>query len=163
MPSTLHEALIEMFRHRPSLAAELLADALGFDLPAYQQARVEPGGFTDLTPTEYRADAVVLLTVADVPVLAVVGRGTTRPRPGQALELARLPGHAARPAPLSDCAPGGLRRGLHRDLVRYPDRPRSPGLGALPYDDDSAYAPQDGTPDRIKVDGSGTGPSSTRH
>jgi hypothetical protein len=66
------EALIEMFRHRPSLAAELLADALGFDLPAYQQARVEPGGFTDLTPTEYRADAVVVLTVADVPVLAVV-------------------------------------------------------------------------------------------
>ncbi|MDT5024740.1 MAG: hypothetical protein QOE61_1166 [Micromonosporaceae bacterium] len=61
-----------MFRHRPSLAAELLADALGFDLPAYQQARVEPGGFTDLTPTEYRADAVVVLTVADVPVLAVV-------------------------------------------------------------------------------------------
>jgi hypothetical protein len=45
MPSTLHEAPIEMFRHRPSLAAELLADALGFDLPAYQQARVEPGGF----------------------------------------------------------------------------------------------------------------------
>ncbi|MDT5029502.1 MAG: hypothetical protein QOE61_5928 [Micromonosporaceae bacterium] len=72
MPSTLHEALIEMFRHRPSLAAELLADALGFDLPAYQQAWVEPGGFTDLTPTEYRADAVVLLTVADAPVLAVV-------------------------------------------------------------------------------------------
>jgi hypothetical protein len=31
-----------------------------------------PGEFTDLTPTEYRADAVVVLTAADAPVLAVV-------------------------------------------------------------------------------------------
>ncbi|MDQ3989606.1 MAG: hypothetical protein M3291_10495 [Actinomycetota bacterium] len=72
MPSSLHEALIEMFRQRPSLAAELLADALGMDLPAYEQVRVEPGGFTDLVPTEYRADAVVVLTAAETPVLAVV-------------------------------------------------------------------------------------------
>lgn len=50
MPSSLHEALTEMFRHRPSLAAELLADALGMNLPAYQQARLEPADLTDLTP-----------------------------------------------------------------------------------------------------------------
>jgi hypothetical protein len=72
MPSTLHEALIEMFRHRPSLAPELLTDALGVDLPDYQQARLEPGEFTALVPTEYRADAVVVLVTADRPVLAVV-------------------------------------------------------------------------------------------
>jgi hypothetical protein len=71
MPSSLHEALIEMFRHRPSLAAELLTDGLGIHLPSYEQARLEPGELNDLTPTEYRADAVVVLT-AEKPVLAVV-------------------------------------------------------------------------------------------
>lgn len=61
-----------MFRHRPSLAAELLSGALGLGLPPYEQARVDPGEFTDLTPTEYRADAVVVLIGDDAPVLAVV-------------------------------------------------------------------------------------------
>lgn len=72
MPSSLHETLIEMFRHRPSLAAELLVGALGMDLPAYQQARVDPGECTDLTPTEYRADAVVVLIASQGLVLAVL-------------------------------------------------------------------------------------------
>ncbi len=61
-----------MVRQRPSLVAELLADALGMDLPVYQVARVESGELTDLAPTEYRADAAVVLTCADMPVLAVV-------------------------------------------------------------------------------------------
>jgi len=72
MPSGLHEALVEMFRWRPSLAAELLAGVLGVDLPVFEHARVESGEFTDLTPTEYRADAVVVLTAAGTPVLAAV-------------------------------------------------------------------------------------------
>ncbi|MGH3614289.1 MAG: hypothetical protein ACRDRK_17210 [Pseudonocardia sp.] len=72
MPSGLHEALVEMFRYRPSLAAELLGDALGMDLPAYQQVRVESGELTDLAPTEYRADVVVVLSAAESAVLAVV-------------------------------------------------------------------------------------------
>jgi hypothetical protein len=72
MPSSLHEALLEMFRLRPSLAAELLTDTLGVDMPDYQQARLDSGDLNDITPTEYRADAVVVLTGADGPVLAVV-------------------------------------------------------------------------------------------
>jgi len=52
MPSTLHEALVDMFRHRPSLAAELLADALGMALPAYQHAQLQSGDLTDMVPTE---------------------------------------------------------------------------------------------------------------
>ncbi len=72
MPSSLHEALIEIFRQRPSLAAELLAGALGVELPVYELARLESGEFTDLAPTGYRADAVVVLTAAQIPVLAVV-------------------------------------------------------------------------------------------
>lgn len=72
MPSSLHEALIQMFRYRPTLAAELLTDALGINLPVYEQARLESGEFTDVTPTEYRADSVVVLATGDTPVLAVV-------------------------------------------------------------------------------------------
>jgi hypothetical protein len=72
MPSTLHEALIEIFRHPPSLAAELLSDALGIDLPAYQVAQLVSSEFNDLTPTEYRADAVVVLRSGETAVVAVV-------------------------------------------------------------------------------------------
>ncbi|MGQ0779348.1 MAG: hypothetical protein ACT4NY_33865, partial [Pseudonocardiales bacterium] len=73
MPSLLHETLVEMFRHRPSLAVELLAGVLGVDVPGYERVRVDPGECTDLTPTEYRADTVVvLLSAAGRPVLAVV-------------------------------------------------------------------------------------------
>lgn len=61
-----------MFRYRPSLAAELLADALGVKVPAHREVRVDAGECTDLSPTEYRADAVVVLTGGQGPVLAVV-------------------------------------------------------------------------------------------
>lgn len=72
MPSQLHEGLIELFRQSPALAAEILAGTLGVELPPWQQARLEPADLTDLTPTEYRADAVVVLAAAEVPALAVV-------------------------------------------------------------------------------------------
>ncbi|WP_326820107.1 hypothetical protein [Streptosporangium sp. NBC_01756] len=47
-------------------------DALGVTVPTYSEARLESEEFTDCTPTEYRADAVVMLTLADEPALAVV-------------------------------------------------------------------------------------------
>jgi hypothetical protein len=72
MPSHMHEALIELFRHRPSLVAELLTDPLGVDVPPWRDARLDSGELTDLTPTEYRADAVVTLSTSDKPRLAVV-------------------------------------------------------------------------------------------
>jgi hypothetical protein len=72
MPSSQHEALIEIFRHRPSLAAELLAGTFGIALPDHEQARLDSADLPDLAPTEYRADAVVVLTIGDRPVLAVV-------------------------------------------------------------------------------------------
>lgn len=72
MPSSMHEVLVEIFRQRPALAAELLTDALGVELPAFGQARLEPADCVDLAPTEYRADAVVVLSQAARPVRAVV-------------------------------------------------------------------------------------------
>jgi len=72
MLSYEHEVLVELFRDRPALAAELLTGPLGVSVPAFEQARVSAADLTDLAPTEYRADAVVTLMVGDTPVLGVV-------------------------------------------------------------------------------------------
>ncbi|MFL5344244.1 MAG: hypothetical protein ACJ8AT_05595 [Hyalangium sp.] len=71
MASMLHEGLLLLFRNRPTLAPELLQDALGLTLPAWSEARVESAELTEVVPTEYRADLVVLL-VEDKPVFAIV-------------------------------------------------------------------------------------------
>ncbi|GAA5068768.1 hypothetical protein [Nocardia callitridis] len=76
MPSVQHETMIDLFRQRPELAAELLAlvpDRLDSPLPEYTHARMDSGDFPDITPTEYRADAVVVLTSeASTPDTAVI-------------------------------------------------------------------------------------------
>jgi hypothetical protein len=72
MPSHLHEMLVEMFRERPALAAEVLGGLLGAEVPPYQQATLSSGDLADVMPTEYRADLVVTLTVEKSPVWAVV-------------------------------------------------------------------------------------------
>jgi hypothetical protein len=72
MPSHLHEMLVEMFRDRPVLAAELLAGPLGIKVPTFQEAHVSPSELNDVTPTEYRADLVVSFTDGETVVLAVV-------------------------------------------------------------------------------------------
>lgn len=71
MPSLTHEGLVSLFRNRPELAPELLRDALGIELPAYAEARVESADLTEVVPTEYRADLVVLL-VDGKPVFGIV-------------------------------------------------------------------------------------------
>src|SRR3954466_4498988 len=65
MPSTLHEVLIEMFRDRPALAAELLGGTLRVPIPSFHEARLSSAELTDVVPTEYRADAVVILAAPD--------------------------------------------------------------------------------------------------
>ena len=77
MPSFQHEVLAELFRSRPTFAAELLVDRWQLALPAHDQVRLASGQLTDLSPTEYRADAVVTFHAAeadaeDRAVLAVV-------------------------------------------------------------------------------------------
>jgi hypothetical protein len=74
MPSLLHEVLIEMFRDRPALVVDLLDGALGISVPEFHKANLSPGDLTDVVPTEYRADAVVTLNVADDPVVRGAGR-----------------------------------------------------------------------------------------
>jgi hypothetical protein len=71
MPSQLHEVLLLLFRNRPSLAPELLRDALHVDLPEYTEARIDSADLTNVQPAEYRADLVVLLWKGE-PVLGIV-------------------------------------------------------------------------------------------
>ncbi len=71
MPSLIHEAIVELFRQRPVLAAELLQESLLVPIPRFTSVRIESANFTDLTPPEYRADLVVLLA-NDQPVLGII-------------------------------------------------------------------------------------------
>jgi hypothetical protein len=71
MASMQHEGLLLLFRNRPTLAPELLSEVLGLSLPPYSEARVESAELTEVVPTEYRADLVVLL-LDGKPVFAIV-------------------------------------------------------------------------------------------
>jgi hypothetical protein len=72
MPSMTHETLVDLFRNRPSLAAEILAEVLGVSLPPYTQARLASTELNEVQPAEYRADAVVLLLEGGVPVRVII-------------------------------------------------------------------------------------------
>jgi hypothetical protein len=61
MPSLAHDALLMLFRNRPTLAPELLRDALHAPVPAFDHVRIGDASLGELVPTEYRADLVLLL------------------------------------------------------------------------------------------------------
>ena len=71
MPSQLHEALLQLFRNRPTLAPELIRDVLHLELPEYTDVRIDSADLTEVQPTEYRADLVVLL-LRGVPVFGII-------------------------------------------------------------------------------------------
>src|SRR5437764_2452258 len=72
MPSIDHEIFVDLFRNRPSLAAEMLVEALGVSLPPYTEARLASTDLTEIQPAEYRADVVVVLLDRDVPVRVII-------------------------------------------------------------------------------------------
>ncbi len=59
MPSQLHEALVDLFRSRPALAAELLRSVLHVALPAEASVEVVAASFAEVRPPEYAADLVL--------------------------------------------------------------------------------------------------------
>ncbi len=71
MPSLLHEGIVALVREKPELAADLLRELLHVSVPAFTEARLAEASLNDLVPTEYRADAVVLL-VDDKPVFGII-------------------------------------------------------------------------------------------
>ncbi|MFL6290987.1 MAG: hypothetical protein ACJ759_08850 [Thermoanaerobaculia bacterium] len=72
MPSMAHDILVDLFKNRPSLAAEILAEVLDVALPPYTEARLASNDLTEIQPAEYRADLVVSLLDGDVPVKVVI-------------------------------------------------------------------------------------------
>jgi hypothetical protein len=60
-----HEVLVDLFKNRPSLAAEILVEVLGGSLPTYTEARITSIDLSEIKPAEYRADLVVLLVDGD--------------------------------------------------------------------------------------------------
>jgi hypothetical protein len=72
MPSMAHETLVDLFKNRPSLGAELLSEALGVALPTYTEARLVSIDLTEIRPAEYRADIVVLLLDGAAPVSVLI-------------------------------------------------------------------------------------------
>lgn len=72
MPSMAHEILADLFKSRPSLAAEILAEVLGVSLPPYTEARLASTDLTEIQPAEYRADVVVVLLEGDIPVRVII-------------------------------------------------------------------------------------------
>jgi hypothetical protein len=72
MPSMTHEILVDLFKNRPSLAAEILAEVLSVSLPPYTEARLASTDLTEIQPAEYRADVVVLLLDHDNPVRVII-------------------------------------------------------------------------------------------
>jgi hypothetical protein len=72
MPSMAHEILVDLFKSRPSLAAEILAEVLGVSLPVYTEARLASADLTEIQPAEYRADVVVVLLDREIPVRVII-------------------------------------------------------------------------------------------
>jgi hypothetical protein len=72
MLSMRHECLVDLFKNRPSLAAEILVEVLRIALPAYSEARVVSIDLTETQPAEYRADIVVLLLNDGKPVRVII-------------------------------------------------------------------------------------------
>jgi hypothetical protein len=71
MPSREHDILVELFRNRPQLAAELLAACTEVKLPV-GIAVLGSVDISQVAPTEYRADVVVVIDAPDGTALAAV-------------------------------------------------------------------------------------------
>ncbi|MGW5260940.1 hypothetical protein ACWEQG_08205 [Microbispora sp. NPDC004025] len=61
MPKLIHQQTVDFFHDRPGAAVELLRAVGGIDPPQFAMATAEAVDATQLTPVEYRADAVVVL------------------------------------------------------------------------------------------------------
>jgi hypothetical protein len=78
-----HEILVDLFKNRPSLAAEILAEVLGVPIPPYAQARLVSTELNEIQPAEYRADAVIVLLDGDTPVRVIIVEVQLAPDPGK--------------------------------------------------------------------------------
>jgi hypothetical protein len=80
-----HEVLLDLFKNRPSLAAEILAEVLDVSVPAYTEAHIASIDLTQIQPAEYRADAVVVLRDGKDAVRVIIVEVQLAPDPGKRL------------------------------------------------------------------------------
>ena len=71
VPSQEHEVILELFRNRPVMAAELLCETFHVELPRFTRIQIEPADLTEIIPRELRADLLVLL-LDEQPVLVII-------------------------------------------------------------------------------------------
>jgi len=64
MPSFSHEALLELFRRRPTLALELLRDALSIPVSSQGNLQVGDSAVNEVTPNQRSADLVLLVSAS---------------------------------------------------------------------------------------------------
>jgi hypothetical protein len=79
MPSKTHDGIINFIRDRPAFAAELLSDALHINLPEHTVARLQSADLTEVSSTEFRADAVIALDGRGKTSAAIVTEIQLRP------------------------------------------------------------------------------------
>ena len=70
--SKLHEALVQLFRDRPEMAAQLVREQLGVALPVHSEAHVTESGTPDANALTYQADLVLALREGGRTVCAMV-------------------------------------------------------------------------------------------
>lgn len=71
MHTMTHKVLVDLFKNRPSLAAELLVEVLGATLPPYTESSLASTDLTERQPVEYRPDVMVVLLDGDSPVRVI--------------------------------------------------------------------------------------------
>jgi hypothetical protein len=96
--SSVHVAMVRLFRDRPRFVGETLHKLLDFRLPAHRDMRVESGEFSQAAPPEYHADFVVsLVDVTDTSARIQVAETTHDVAPGdsfaQNFQLVRISGN----------------------------------------------------------------------
>lgn len=72
MPSPRHDSLNQLFRDRPELAAEILRDFHGVDLPAQVSARVESNDFNTRPSDDFTPDTVITIGPPQLPHLGTI-------------------------------------------------------------------------------------------
>jgi len=123
MPSLIHDALVQLFRNRPSLAPDLLRDALQAPVPAFDHVRIGDAALGEIAPTEYRADLVLLLEAespggAPPVVPLVVDERDAVEAPELAVLSAMVHGDDPRAAQVGKAAIAGARRAGPRAAPR---------------------------------------------
>ncbi len=72
MPSFEHEFPLDIIRHTPEVAVDLLGLVYDRPLPVFSRARCESGDATTTAPPEFRADSVVVCEHETEPALAII-------------------------------------------------------------------------------------------